>query len=230
MMDGYALDEVTSILLQSFYVLSTATPPRIVSAETVMPLCTIIPTIAARHSDPESRHQMFRLLGMILDCTEWRLRMEVLKELLTDEELPAMKAAAIGLLKDALLKGLAAGEATPIASPLFLQTFASIIWKHRQVEWLGTVGIEEFRESGEVQRLSESLSFLYIAVMRDAENKVCRRLRCEGAFLIFLVFWRRGSGTGIICGLSGIISCFHCKARWIGGKRPPFLRQRVSSN
>jgi hypothetical protein len=56
--------------------------------------------------DPTTRFIAFRLIASILDLSPPMLHFELLRELIEECPFPQMKAAAVGLLKDAVLAAL----------------------------------------------------------------------------------------------------------------------------
>jgi len=98
--------------------------------------------------------------------------------LATDTEFLQMRAAAIGLLKEFVLEGfqnpVLSGEKNIFTSPLLLRSFGQILFRTIPSDYLTTVNAaEDIKESLELSRISEVLSFYYVLLQRDKDNKVC---------------------------------------------------------
>ena len=166
---GVALDECLALLLNALHNLQEST----VSPEIVVPLCTIISSVASTHADPMVRHQAFRVLALLLSHSPPALRMEALKELTTDQRLPQMRTAAVGLVKEAVLEGLGSTSQNMFASRLFIQTFGPILYRPDPPDYLSKdYSTQELCESFEIRRIVESLSLYYVLLQRDKMNKV----------------------------------------------------------
>ncbi|KAF8341783.1 hypothetical protein F5887DRAFT_975970 [Amanita rubescens] len=165
---GVALDECLALLLNVLHNLQEST----VSPEIVVPLCTIVSSIASTHADPMVRHQAFRVLALLLSRSPPALRMEALKELTTDQRLPQMRTAAVGLVKEAVLEGLGSTSQNMFASRLFIQTFGPILYRPDPPDYLSKdYSTQELCESYEIRRIVESLSLYYVLLLRDKMNK-----------------------------------------------------------
>lgn len=189
MQTNVALPETLALLLTTLGPLRTtkaAPPPGM-----VVPLAHILPVLAGANSDPELRHITFRLLSLVLVLLPSLLRLEILRDILTDggndgdQEMmsPQMRVAAIGLVKEAVLAALSASplggegtEANAFASPLFTRTFAPLIFlahiPRHDPEGDVEDELEMFLESPEPLRLVESLGLYYVVLQRDVGNKV----------------------------------------------------------
>lgn len=166
---GVALDECIALLLNVLHNLQEST----LSPEIVVPLCTILSSVASTHPDPTVRHQSFRILALLLSRSPPALRMEALKELATDQRLPQMRTAAVGLVKEAVLEGLESTSQNLFASRLFIQTFGPILYRPNPLDYLSKdYSSQELYESYEISRLVESLSLYYVLLQRDKSNKV----------------------------------------------------------
>lgn len=166
---GVALDECLALLLNVLHNLQEST----VSPEIVVPLCTIVSSVASTHADPTVRHQAFRVLALLLSHSPPALRMEALKELTTDQYLPQMRTAAVGLVKEAVLEGLGSNSQNMFGSGLFMQTFGPILFRPNPPDYLSKdYSTQELCESYEIRRIVESLSLYYVLLQRDKMNKV----------------------------------------------------------
>lgn len=148
----------------------TSIPPHIAD-----PLCTVLSALASTHLDAFIRHLNLRLVSLVLTKVHSTLRVEILLRLTGDEEFPQIRGPAVGLLKEAVLEALGSHSTEPsfFASPMLLRTFGPILFKTNPPDFL-TVGhtTEELECSLELLRIADCLSFYYILVLRDRENKV----------------------------------------------------------
>ncbi|KAK7028318.1 hypothetical protein R3P38DRAFT_2525446 [Favolaschia claudopus] len=170
------LDEVLSLLLQWLH------PTHFPSAQQLSPdisgpLSALLPTLASAHPDSDTRHQAFRILSRVLSLTPPELRLQILKDLVTDTEFPQMRVAAVGLVKEAILEALTqaqhAGKATSVfASPICLQVFGPILFRSDPIDLFSRPGltIDDLEDSMEPSRLVECLSLYYILLLRDNLN------------------------------------------------------------
>lgn len=147
----------------------TSIPPHIADS-----LCTVLSALASTHLDAFIRHLNLRLLSLVLTKVHSALRVEILLRLTGDEEFPQIRGPAVGLLKEAVLEALGSHSTEPsfFASPMLLRTFGPILFKTNPPDFL-TVGhtTEELECSLELLRIADCLSFYYILVLRDRENK-----------------------------------------------------------
>ena len=148
----------------------TTIPPHIAD-----PLCTVLSALASTHLDAFIRHLNLRLVSLLLTKVHSTLRVEILLRLTRDEEFPQIRGPAVGLLKEAVLEALGSRSTEPsfFASPMLLRTFGPILFKTNPPDFL-TVGhtTEELECSLELLRIADCLSFYYILVLRDRENRV----------------------------------------------------------
>ncbi|KIY61511.1 hypothetical protein CYLTODRAFT_405518 [Cylindrobasidium torrendii FP15055 ss-10] len=158
------LDETLSFLIEVIHTHS-ASP---MSPEVAIPLCHVLPALASVHQSANVRHQTFRILSLILGMVDPALRMQILKDLCTDEQFPQMRVAAVGLVKEAILSALNATEESIFASPRLLQGLGTVIFRTDPIDFCEQKPtLEELQDSTEPQRLAECLSLLYILLMRD---------------------------------------------------------------
>ena len=168
-----ALDEVLSILLSSLAPLRNADPRPDLSVDLIIPLVHLLPHLASNHSEPDIRHYAFRILSLVLGLSPPPLRFRLLQELLSDKDTPPqMHVAAVGLLKEAVLEGLAARDKNVFASTQLLPAFGPIVLRPDPSDL--SFSLEEFLDSAEPLRLVECLGFYYILLMRDSQNKASR--------------------------------------------------------
>ena len=141
-------------------------------------LCSVLSALASTHLDPFIRHFSLRLIALVLARLPPVLRQQILMSLATDTEFLQMRAAAIGLLKEFVLEGfqnpVLSGEKNIFTSPLLLRSFGQILFRTIPSDYLTTVNAaEDIKESLELSRISEVLSFYYVLLQRDKDNKVC---------------------------------------------------------
>ncbi|KAJ4490454.1 hypothetical protein J3R30DRAFT_3421907 [Lentinula aciculospora] len=185
------LDEALAVLLLSFSSPRLSSQSEISPESILIPLLTILPSLASAHPDPFIRHCTFRVLGLVLSVSPVPLQMQVLKDLVGRERagdsniVGQMRVAAVGLVKDAVLRALTevdsnrAGGENMFASPRFLQTFASVlfspdppdVFNETQMKVPSVKDLEEDRMNTELLRLAEVLSLYYVLDMRDVKNR-----------------------------------------------------------
>jgi hypothetical protein len=140
-------------------------------------LCVVLPALASTHLDPFVRHFSLRLIALILAQLPPILRQQILVTLTSDTEFPQMRAASIGLLKGFVLEALqiplSSGERNIFASPLLMKSFGPILFRTMPFDYLSTINTaEDIEKSLEPSRIAEVLSFYYVLLQRDKDNKV----------------------------------------------------------
>ncbi|KAG1722636.1 uncharacterized protein EDB91DRAFT_203183 [Suillus paluster] len=170
---NFALDE--SLFLVFRCITQDQTQPDL-PLELAMSLCVVLPTLASAHLDPFIRHFSLRLIALILARLPSMLRQQILMTLASDEELPQMRAAAIGLLKEFVLEALqsptSSGEQNIFASPLLIRSFGPILFRTMPADYLSTIRVaDDIEESLEPSRIVEVMSFYYVILQRDKDNK-----------------------------------------------------------
>lgn len=170
------LDCSLMILLTSLHSLTSQPSPPELPPDLSAPLAETLSALASVHPDPPTRHLSFRLLSLLLALAPPPLRLSFLHELLRDAHTPAqMRAAGVGLVKEAVLAALAAPRPSPFASPLVLRTFGPVLFRPDPPELFARpegVDVGAFVESAEPRRLTECLALYYVLLMRDADNRV----------------------------------------------------------
>ncbi|KAI0064986.1 hypothetical protein BV25DRAFT_1799966 [Artomyces pyxidatus] len=176
------LDSSLAILLEIF----CSTPADIhtseLSPDTLIPLATMLPPLCSVHPDPPTRHLTFRLLGQVLRWTPSLQRLQILCDLLSpsDNPMPQMRTAAVGLVKDAVIEALSPPSAATdtlatsnvFASPLLLQTLGSFIFRPDPPDLFASPpSLDEFQESNEPARLAECLGLYYVMLLRDVDSR-----------------------------------------------------------
>ncbi|KAJ3781194.1 hypothetical protein GGU10DRAFT_320691 [Lentinula aff. detonsa] len=171
------LDESLAVLLFSFFPShSHSLPP---SSPSFFPLLSLLPVLSSTHPDPFIRHCAFRILGGILSVVPGLVQVEVLVELVEREGLGSkMRIAAIGLVKDAVLRALEqdqgeySGNMNVMTSPRFLQVFAPVLFVLKDsIVKLDGEDLERDETITELTRLGEVLALYYVLVMRDMRNR-----------------------------------------------------------
>ncbi|GJE86403.1 hypothetical protein PsYK624_024830 [Phanerochaete sordida] len=166
-----ALSSSLALLLTTLTPLTHQIPPPALAPELALPLAHLLPPIASAHPSPQTRHAAFRALGALLAACAPPQRRALLRGLLAAPDMPApMRAAGVGLVKDAVLAVLGAPGAAPDGS--FVEQFAGVLWRVDGPEGRDGEGLEAFFEAGEPGRLVESLGLLYVILQRDAEDKL----------------------------------------------------------
>lgn len=173
--ENVATDETLFLLLrllaqQSPQPGATEIPPDIADS-----LCTVLSVLASTHLDPFMRHLNLRLLSLVLSKVHQTIRLNVLLRLTTNEELPQMRSAAIGLLKEATLSALSSPdyytEVNPFASRTLLRAFGPVLFKTSPPDFLTLSHTrEELERSLELPRIIDCLSFYYVLLLRDRKN------------------------------------------------------------
>jgi hypothetical protein len=166
-----ALDEALTILLKTLDPLRTDNRAEL-STEIIIQLSTVIPPLSSSHPDPLVRHQAFRILSLLLSASPPFLRLQILSDLTTDQHLPQMQVAAVGLVKEAVLDAL---SSTPniFATPTFSQIFGPILFRPSPPDlFSSSLSPSAFKDSSEPQRLTECLALYYVLLQRDKSNLV----------------------------------------------------------
>lgn len=150
---------------------ATEIPPDVADS-----LCTVLSVLASTHLDPFIRHLNLRLLSMVLSKVHQTVRLDLLLRLTTNEELPQMRSAAMGLLKEATLSALSSPdystEVNPFASPTLLRAFGPVLFKTSPPDFLTLSHTrEELDRSLELPRIINCLSFYYVLLLRDRKNR-----------------------------------------------------------
>ncbi|KAG2144125.1 uncharacterized protein EDB93DRAFT_1153744 [Suillus bovinus] len=171
---NFALDESLFLIFRS--VTQNLTQPSF-PPELATSLCVVLPALASTHLDPFIRHFSLRLIALILARLPSVLQQQILITLASDAEFPQMQAAAIGLLKEFVLEALQApalsGEQNVFASPLLIRSFGPILFRTMPSDYLSTVRVAgDIEKSLEPSRIAEVLSFYYVLLQRDRDNKV----------------------------------------------------------
>lgn len=131
--------------------------------------------MSSLHPDPQTRHLAFRILSMALSLSPPLTRMQIFREILTDDVFPQIRVAGIGLLKETVLDALSwRRTGDPFPSPALLQTFGPVIFQSNPPDLFlnSSLELDKFLDTVEPKRLVECLSFYYALLMRDQGNIV----------------------------------------------------------
>lgn len=196
------LDESLALLLLQFSP-AVSQPPS--SPEILSPLFALIPSLASFHPDPFIRLCTFKLLGLLLDAAPDVLKIYALKELIGNNANASdkMRVAAVGLVKDAVMKALAHSPSV-LGSPKFLQSFGPILFVPDPPDLFEALDIGNEHETRgkniakalktleqeavqlELSRLAECLGLYYVLQRRDVENRVSL-ISCIFEISVFLI-------------------------------------------
>lgn len=147
------------------------------SPDVATSLCTVLTALASTHLDPTIRQLNLRLLSLILSKLAPPSRLEMLLKLTTDEDFPQIRGPAVGLLKEAVLEGLALppdhASRNLFASPELLHIFGGVLFRPNPPGFFSERKTrEELAQSLELLRIADCLSFYYVLLQRDRGNKV----------------------------------------------------------
>ncbi|KAF9450507.1 hypothetical protein P691DRAFT_758101 [Macrolepiota fuliginosa MF-IS2] len=130
--------------------------------------------LASAHPSPQTRHQAFRILSLLLESGPSQLRLQLLADLIAKCEYPQMRVAAVGLVKDAVLEALQAKSGqSAFGSPMFTRVFGPLLFRPSPPDLFDhgkELDLENFLESPEPKRITEVLSLYYVILWRDTEN------------------------------------------------------------
>lgn len=155
------------------------------------PLIEILAHLSCHHSDLYVRHMAFRIIGEILRRFPSPLEhMRALHGLLTDDSFPAMRVAAVGLLKDAVVGAFASshsGRESPFSSPILVQTFGRLVLRvdpENLFEDSSSPVVDDPMLMMQYKRVAECISFYYVLLSLDSENKVRTRTALRSKALV----------------------------------------------
>ncbi|KIJ05451.1 hypothetical protein PAXINDRAFT_103782 [Paxillus involutus ATCC 200175] len=165
------LDESLFLLFRILTQEGTDVPPDVATS-----LCEILAALASTHLDPFVRQLSLRMLSLTLSRLPPPPRLEILLKLTTDQDFPQMRGPAIGLVKEAVLEALAlpapSARLNPFASPELLRVFGGVLFRPNPPEFFSERKTrEELERSLELLRIVDCLSFYYVLLQRDRENK-----------------------------------------------------------
>lgn len=148
-----------------------------ISPDVAMSVCGVLAALASTHIDPTIRQLNLRLLSLTLSKLPPPSRLEMLLKLTTDEDFPQIRGPAVGLVKEAVLEALALASDHPsrslFASPELLRIFGGVLFTPNPPEFFGERKTkEELAQSLELLRIADCLSFYYVLLQRDQENRV----------------------------------------------------------
>ncbi|KIJ04703.1 hypothetical protein PAXINDRAFT_104052, partial [Paxillus involutus ATCC 200175] len=165
------LDESLFLLFRILTQEGTDVPPNVATS-----LCEILSALASTHLDPFVRQFSLRMLSLTLSRLPPPPRLEILLKLTTDQGFPQIRGPAIGLVKEAVLEALAlpapSARLNPFASPELLRVFGGVLFRPNPPEFFSERKTrEELERSLELLRIVDCLSFYYVLLQRDRENK-----------------------------------------------------------
>lgn len=166
------IDEALSLL---FGILADKTMS--VPAEVLTSLSTVFTALASTHLDSTIRQLNLLLLSSTLSRHSSAPKLELLLRLTTHEEFPQIRGPAVGLVKEAVLEALALPtdhvSPNPFASPELFRMFGGVLFRPNPLEFFSERKTrEELAVSLELLRIADCLSFYYVLLQRDRDNKV----------------------------------------------------------
>lgn len=178
------LDEASAFLLIHVSAIARIKPhPPVLPFDFMIKFSIVLPLLMGVHPDPPTRHMLFRLTALTLSLTEPSLRLQILMDMLTDSTYsPQTRTSTIGLVKESVLHALNGTSVLPVLSPLedifgtslFLEILGPVLFRPNPHDLFYNPSFDpdEFLYSPEPNRLIECLSFYYVLVQRDTENRV----------------------------------------------------------
>ncbi|KIK95842.1 hypothetical protein PAXRUDRAFT_826618 [Paxillus rubicundulus Ve08.2h10] len=165
------LDESLFLLFRILTQEGMEVPPDVATS-----LCEVLSALASTHLDPFVRQFSFRMLSLTLSRLPPPPRLEILLRLATDQDFPQMRGPAIGLVKEAVLEALAlpapSARSNPFASPELLRVFGGVLFRPNPPGFFSEKKTRgELERSLELLRIVDCLSFYYVLLQRDHENK-----------------------------------------------------------
>jgi len=173
---GLQVDETLALLLR--LLCKAQRDSQTLSSDVSIPLYSVVPTVASGNIDPLIRHQAFRVLSLLVACSDPQVTFQNLLELCNRSQFPQMRVAAVGLVKEAILKALSkspeAAKADPFVGSTFMRGFGPVLFRSNAPDLLEkpNLTLKEFRETPEPSRLTECLSLYYVILQRDERNRV----------------------------------------------------------
>lgn len=183
------LDEASAFLLTHVSSMTRIKPhPPALPFDFTIKFSLVLPLLMGVHPDPPTRHMLFRLTALTLSLTEPSLRVQILMDMLIDTSYsPQTRTSAIGLVKESVLHALNGTSILPVLSPLedifgtssFLEILGPVLFRPNPHDLFDNPNLDpdEFFYSPEPNRLIECLSFYYVLIQRDTENRVGFELR-----------------------------------------------------
>lgn len=148
-----------------------------ISSEVMASFCATFTALASAHLDPTIRQLNLRLLSLTLTKLPLAPRLDILLDLTTNEDFPQIRGPAVGLVKEAVLEALAlpanSASRNPFASPELLRIFGNVLFRPNPPEFFSEQKTrEELAQSLELLRIADCLSFYYVLLQRDNDNRV----------------------------------------------------------
>lgn len=168
-----------------YLILSALVPPHLtnstVPSDASVPLVQVLVPVAASHPDPALRNLTYTLVSLLLKALPPAPRLASLSELVSPGcAFPAMRVAAISLVRDAVLDALATtksrAERNALASPQLFAAIGRVLLRPEPPNLFENTSeekLERFLEGSEPARLTECLGLYYVVLERDEKNLVC---------------------------------------------------------
>lgn len=193
-----------------------------VPAEASVPLVQILVPVAASHPDPSLRNLTYTLISLLLKALPPGPRLASLTELVSPGcPFPAMRVAAISLVRDAVLDALATtqsrAEGNVLASPQLFAALGRVLLRSEPLDLFEDTSekkLKEFLEESEPARLTGCLGFYYVVLERDEKNLVCICPRIGAASDRFA---RPGYVTGTVKQRRSGYCWIPCDWQWTSG-------------
>jgi hypothetical protein len=173
--DNIAIDESMALLYlySKEYWSKNQQIPELVS----IPIIEILVPLSSINPNETTRLIAFRLLAVFISQSQEGLAAVILRDLLTCPTFPQMRVAAISILKEQVINALGRKNMSLFASSQLLSTFGSILFRSDPPDVLertfdNASETKSFLLSWEAKRIMECLSFYYVLICRDQENRV----------------------------------------------------------
>ncbi|KZO99549.1 hypothetical protein CALVIDRAFT_495099 [Calocera viscosa TUFC12733] len=133
--------------------------------------------ISAVSPDPATRFIAFRLLDTMLKLISPLAQLSILKDFMSAQcPFPQMRVAAVGLVKEHVLAALRQTTTSPFSSPVLMQTVGPILLRPQPSDLFEhNLQLSEFVDSYEPARLVECMSFVYVLLQVDQQNRTAVR-------------------------------------------------------
>jgi len=210
-----------------YLILSALVPPHSSTNSTVptvasVPLVQVLVPVAASHPDPSLRNLTYTLISLLLKTLPPAPRLVSLTELVSPGcAFPAMRVAAISLVRDSVLDALATttsrAERNALASPQLFAAMGRVLLRPEPPDLFEDTSEEKlkmFLEEIEPARLTECLGFYYVVLERDEKNLVCTRPRINATSDWFT---RPGYATETAGQRQRECSWIQCDWQWTSG-------------
>jgi Uncharacterised protein family, YAP/Alf4/glomulin len=142
-----------------------------------IPIIEILVPLSSINPNETMRLIAFRLLAIFISLSQEGLAAVTLRDLLTYPTFPQMRVAATTILREQVIHALGRKNVSLFASSQLLLTFGSVLFRPDPPDVLERTydnpsETKSFLLSWEAKRLMECLSFYYVLICRDQENRV----------------------------------------------------------